>query len=71
MIQVKPDQVWETRPNINEPWRRVKVVNVSLDLVDLQYLDTPNQSDIETTFATTQSAMVASAALFRLASDAP
>jgi hypothetical protein len=70
MTEVKPNQIWETRPDTHAAWRRVKVVNVSLDAVELQYLDSP-APDIATTFATTQSAMLASAAMFRLVSDAP
>jgi hypothetical protein len=70
MTDVKPNQIWDTRPNA-EAQRRVKVINVSLDAVELQYLDTPSASEIATTFATTQSAMFASTAMFRLVSDAP
>jgi hypothetical protein len=70
MTEVKPNQIWETRPDTDAGWRRVKVVNVSLDAVELQYLDSP-APDIATTFATTQSAMLASIAMFRLVSDAP
>jgi hypothetical protein len=68
-MDVRPQQIWQTRPNTNAPWRRVKVVNVNLDAVELQYLDTPGKPDIATTIATTQSAMLASDALFKLVSD--
>jgi hypothetical protein len=71
MTDVKPNQIWDTRPNTEAQWRRVKVINVSLGAVELQYLDTPSASEIATTFATTQSAMFASTAIFRLVSDAP
>jgi hypothetical protein len=50
--------------------RRVKVVNVSLGAVELQYLDSP-APDTATTFATAQSAMLASIAMFRVVIDAP
>ena len=60
MTEVKQNQIWETRPDTHAGWRRVKVVNVSLDAVELQYLDSPAQS-----------AMLASTAMFRLVSDAP
>src|SRR5271154_2670432 len=33
MTKIQPEQVWETRPNLNAPWCRVKVVNVTLDAV--------------------------------------
>jgi len=68
VTDVEVHQIWETRPNTDSPWRRVKVVNVSLDAVELQYLDTPDVPDITTTFATTQSAMLASTAMFGLVS---
>jgi hypothetical protein len=71
MTKIQPQQVWETRPNLNAPWRRVKVVNVSLDAVNLEYLDAPGEPDIKTSVATTQSAMLASEALFRFVRDAP
>jgi hypothetical protein len=70
MTEVKQNQIWETRPDTHVGWRRVKVVNVSLDAVELQYLDSP-APDIATTFATTQSAMLTSMAMLRLVSDAP
>ena len=71
MTKIQPQQVWETRPNLNAPWRRVKVVNVSLDAVNLEYLDAPGEPDIKTSVATTQSAMLASEALFRFVRDTP
>jgi hypothetical protein len=71
MTKVRLHQIWETRPDTNAPWRRVKVVNVSLEVVDLEYLDAPSEPDIRTTVATTQSAMMASEAMFRLVGDAP
>jgi len=71
MTKVQPYQVWETRPDTNAPWRRVKVVNVRLDAVDLEYLDASGEPDIKTSVATTQSAMLASEALFRFVSDSP
>jgi hypothetical protein len=69
--KVRLFQVWETRPDTNAPWRRVKVVNMSLDVVDLEYLDVPSEPDIRTLVATTQSAMLASEAMFRFVGDAP
>lgn len=68
MTDVKLDQIWETRPDTNAQWRQVKVLNVRLDVVELQYLDGASAADVATTFTTTQSAMLASAALFRRAS---
>jgi hypothetical protein len=41
MTEVRPHQIWETRPDTHAAWRRVKVVNVSMDAVELQYLDSP------------------------------
>ena len=70
MTEVKPNQLWERRPLTHAGWRRVKVVNVSLGAVELQYLDSLAPA-IATTFATTQSAMLGSTAMFRLVSDAP
>jgi hypothetical protein len=71
MTKVQLNQVWETRPDTSAPWRRVKVVNVSLDFVNLEYLDAPTEPDIRTTVATTQSAMLASEAMFRFVGDVP
>jgi hypothetical protein len=68
MTDVELDQIWETRPDTNAKWRQVKVLGVSLDVVELQYLDGTSAADVLTTFTTTQSAMLASAALFRRAS---
>jgi hypothetical protein len=61
-VEVKPNQLWETRSHTHAGWRRVKVVNVSLGAVELQYLDSP-APDIATTFAMTQSAMLGSTAI--------
>ncbi len=69
--KVQPHQVWETRADANSPWRRVRVVNVSLDTVELEYLDAPGEPDIKTSVATTQSAMVASEGRFRFVCDVP
>ena len=71
MTKIQPKQVWETRPNLNAPWCRVKVVNATLDAVNLEYLDAPSEPDIKTSVATTQSAMLASKELFRFVGDVP
>jgi hypothetical protein len=69
--KVQPHQVWETRTDANSQWCRVKVVNVSLDTVELEYLDAPGEPDIKTSITTTQSAMLASESRFRFLHDVP
>jgi hypothetical protein len=49
----------------------VKIVNVSLEEVEFQYLDTPDASNIATTARTERSAILATADLWRLVGDAP
>jgi hypothetical protein len=71
MADVGLHQVWETRPITTEPWRRVKIVNVSLEEVEFQYLDTADASNITTTARTERSAMLATRDLWRLVDDAP
>jgi hypothetical protein len=70
MTDIQQGEIWETRPDTNARWRRVKVLNVTLDVVELQYLDGSGAADVATTVTTTQSAMLASTALFRRATGA-
>jgi hypothetical protein len=69
MDDVRSDQIWETCKDTKSTWRRVKVINVLGDTVDLEYLDAPG--DPESIFTTTQSRMLATNAPYRFVSDAP
>jgi hypothetical protein len=68
MHDVRSDQIWETCKDRKSTWRRVKVINVLGDTVDLEYLDAPG--DPERIFTTTQSRMLATNAPYRFVSDA-
>jgi hypothetical protein len=60
MPDVKTDQIWKVRLGQRGPWRRVRVINVSLDAVELQYLDLPDAApDLPRTFQTSRSRMLA------------
>jgi hypothetical protein len=59
------------RPTTTEPWRRVEIVNVSLEQVEFQYLDTADPSNIATTARPERSAIPATKDLRRLVDDAP
>jgi hypothetical protein len=69
MHDVRSDQIWETCKDTKSTWRRVKVINVLGDTVDLEYLDAA--ADPERIFTTTQSRMLATNAPYRFVSDAP
>jgi hypothetical protein len=71
MADVRVHQVWETRAMTTEPWRQVKIVNVSLEEVEFQYLSTADASNITTTARTERSAILATTELWRLVDDAP
>jgi hypothetical protein len=71
MADVRVHQVWETRAMTTERWRQVKIVNVSLEEVEFQYLNTADASNITTTARTERSAILATTELWRLVDDAP
>ena len=71
MDDVRSNQIWETCKDAKSAWRRVKVINVLGDTVDLEYLDTPGAPSLERIFTTTQSRMLATNAPYRFVSDAP
>jgi hypothetical protein len=71
MLDVRSNQIWETCKDTRSTWRRVRVINVLGDTVDLEYLDTPSVPDPEKIFTTTQSRMLASNAPYRFVSEAP
>ena len=71
MLDVRSNQIWETCKDTRSTWRRVRVVNVLGDTVDLEYLDAPSVPDPEKIFTTTQSRMLASNAPYRFVSDVP
>jgi hypothetical protein len=71
MADVRVHQVWKTRAMTTEPWRQVKIVNVSLEEVEFQYLNTADASNITTTARTERSAILATTELWRLVDDAP
>lgn len=71
MKDVRSDQIWETCKDTKSQWRRVKVIAVLGDTVDLEYLDAPRAPDPERIFTTTQSRMLATNAPYRFVSDTP
>jgi hypothetical protein len=70
MHDVRSDQIWETCKDAKSTWRRVKVINVLGDTVDLEYLDAPGAPNPERIFTTTQSRMLATNAPYRFVRDA-
>lgn len=69
-MEVKPFQIWKRRDNPNAAWRQVKVINVALDAVELQFLDMPNAPDLAKTFTTSWARMKEDKARYRFVRDA-
>ena len=68
-LDVRPTEIWETRVSEREPWRRVRVLDVISDVVELQYLDMP-EVNVARTFKTTL-ALMSKEAVFRFVAKAP
>ena len=68
-MTVKPNQVWEQFSKSENAWRRVRVSNVSLNQVELQYEDGKSYpNDLARTFSVNASTMTDSKQ-FRFVSD--
>jgi hypothetical protein len=59
MLNVRPGQTWQRRSIPGAPWRPVEVINVLFDAVELRFLDLPHAPDLERTFATSRSRLLA------------
>jgi hypothetical protein len=68
-MNVKPNQVWEQFSKSENVWRRVRVSNVSLSRVELQYEDGKHYpNDLARTFSIDASTM-SDTKQFRFVSD--
>jgi hypothetical protein len=65
MADVKPGQLWVIRPDRDSQWRRTRVVDVSGNEVELQYLDMPVASTVRESSAR----MLRSPRRYQLVSD--
>jgi hypothetical protein len=50
MLDVKPGQIWKVRSLEKDGWCRVRVVNVVLDSVELEYVDMSEVTNFYQTF---------------------
>jgi hypothetical protein len=66
VTDVKPFQVWDVRENEKAPWREAVVINVSLDAVELQFLDMPRAPYVARTFKASWSRMKGDKKRYRL-----
>jgi hypothetical protein len=66
-VQVRPNQIWSHAGNDGQ-WRRVRVMNVLANAVELKYENAPGLLDVEKTFSTTMDAMK-NAGRYRLLSE--
>jgi len=71
MLDVKPGQVWKVRPRGEEVWRPVRVVNVVLDIVELEYLDRCEVPMSEKIFAVDRSEMLTTASVYQFVARGP
>jgi hypothetical protein len=65
MLDVKPGQIWKVCSCSKREWRRVRVVNVVLDAVELEYLDMPEGASPYETFAASRYAMLETASQYQ------
>lgn len=66
MTDVKPLQIWDVRENDKAPWREAKVLMVSGDAVELQYLDMPNAPLASQIFHASRKRMLSDKKRYRL-----
>ena len=71
MQNIRLRQIWRTRASESAPWRPVRVTAVSLEGVELQYLDMAEASESMKTIRTTQEYIRESESLYSLMRDAP
>lgn len=72
MLDVKPGQIWKVCFGSKHEWRRVRVVNVVLDAVELEYLDMPEGPSPCETFAANRYLMLETASQYQfVAKGAP
>jgi len=66
VTDVKPLQIWDVRENDKAPWREAKVLMVSGDAVELQYLDMPNAPELARTFNASPKRMLSDKQRYKL-----
>jgi hypothetical protein len=71
MFDVRPGQIWKVRLRGNDDWQRVRVVNVILDVVELEYLDRSALSECDRSFSVDRSAMLTTASIFQFVARGP
>jgi hypothetical protein len=71
LLNVTPGQIWKVRPSGKEAFRWVRVVNVILDAVVLEFLDRSEVPDPEKTFAADRSEMLLTASVYQFVAEAP
>jgi hypothetical protein len=56
-MDVAPHQIWEFRFNRRAKWRLVRVINVSWEAVELEFLDIPDAAASAKTFKVARTEM--------------
>jgi hypothetical protein len=70
-MNVKPHQVWEFRPNHRMAWRAVRIINVSAESVEVQFLNMPSDAPETVRTFKTASGEMSDKSRYRFVSDRP
>jgi hypothetical protein len=70
-MNVKPHQVWEFRPNHRMAWRAIRIVNVSPEAVEVQFLHIPSDAPESVRTFKTATGEMSDKSRYRFVSDRP